>query len=56
MIKINFNGILKLTRKHLDFLIKYKDAYGVSIPEENYDELICKIKEDKDIDRYYEDQ
>lgn len=35
-MKINFNGRPKLTRKHLDFLIKYKDAYGVSISEEKY--------------------
>lgn len=56
MIKINFNGRPKLTRKHLDFLIKYKDAYCVSISEEKYDELICKMKEDKDIDRYDENQ
>lgn len=51
-MKLIFNERPKLTKKHLDFAINNKDAYGVNISEEKYNELLCKIEEGKFIDRY----
>ncbi|ABS42022.1 GNAT family N-acetyltransferase [Clostridium botulinum] len=51
-MKLILNERPKLTKKHLNFAIAHKNAYGVSISDEEYDELLCNIAEDKFIDRY----